>query len=276
MDKQHDMQSIEKLLQIMAQLRDPARGCPWDREQTFASIAPYTIEEAYEVADAIDRGALAELKGELGDLLFQVVFHARMAEEAGAFDFGDVVDGICQKMLRRHPHVFGGARVEDAAAQTQLWEEIKRAERAEQAGRRVDVAEQEPSVLDDVPVALPGLSRAAKLGRRAATVGFDWPDAAGVRAKLDEELAEVDAAAERRETVAVADELGDVLFTVANLCRHLDLDPEHCLRGANVRFEARFRHVEDAVRMDRGDFAKYGPAELDGLWQAAKAAQRER
>jgi nucleoside triphosphate diphosphatase len=273
--KQRDMESIEKLLQIMAQLRDPTLGCPWDREQTFASIAPYTIEEAYEVADAIGRGALVELKGELGDLLFQVVFHARMAEEAGVFDFADVVDAICTKMQRRHPHVFGEAQVEDVAAQTRLWEEIKQAERAEQADGRGGMAEQRPSVLDDVPVALPGLSRAAKLGRRAATVGFDWPDAAGVRAKLDEELAEVDAATAGHEPAAVADELGDVLFTVANLCRHLDLDPEHCLRGANARFEARFRHVEAAVRAGRGEFSHYDPAELDRLWQAAKAAQRQ-
>ena len=254
----------------MATLRDPDRGCPWDREQSFASIAPYTIEEAYEVADAIGRGALEELKGELGDLLFQVVFHARMAEEQGAFDFADVVDAICRKMVRRHPHVFGDVAVDDVAAQSRLWEEIKRAEReAVTPAGRAD--ENVPSVLDDVPVALPGLTRAAKLGRRAATVGFDWPDVSGVRAKVDEELAEIDTAAEAGDGSAVADELGDLLFTVANLCRHWDVDPEHCLRGANARFEGRFKRVEAAVRGTGGDWSAHDAAALERLWQAAKA-----
>src|SRR5689334_21594674 len=180
--------ALVKLLEVMARLRDPQNGCPWDREQTFATIAPYTIEEAYEVADVIERNALDELKGELGDLLFQVVFHARMAQEAGLFDFEAVAADICAKLERRHPHVFGGARVKDSAEQTRVWEDIKRQERA---------AAGAASLLDDVPAKLPGLSRAVKLGKRAATVGFDWPDTAGVRAKLTEEIGELDAAAAR-------------------------------------------------------------------------------
>src|SRR3954470_24613466 len=197
MKKQADKRDIQKLLEIMARLRAPGTGCPWDLAQTFATIAPYTIEEAYEVADAIERGALDDLCGELGDLLFQVVFHARMAEEAGAFDFGDVVAGISEKLERRHPHVFGERHEIDVAEQSRLWEEIKRDERERRRARgdaTTGSRELTASVLADVPVTLPGLSRAAKLGKRAATVGFDWPDVAGVRAKLDEEVGELDAA----------------------------------------------------------------------------------
>jgi MazG family protein len=287
MDKQIDKHDIEKLLEIMATLRDPAGGCPWDREQTFATVAPYTIEEAYEVADAIERADLDDLRGELGDLLFQVVFHARMAEEAGAFGFGDVVNDICEKLLRRHPHVFGDAEVSGTAEQGRLWEGLKREERG---------AAGETRVLADVPVGLPGLSRAAKLGKRAATVGFDWPDAAGVRDKLREELGELDAAlaaaGEARAlgrgvaraaedagvnaaaSAAVAAEIGDVLFTLANLCRHLDLDAEACVRGASARFEKRFDHVEDSVRASGRDWSEHGPAALDRLWREAKLATR--
>jgi MazG family protein len=281
MDKQLDNRDIAKLLEIMARLRAEPGGCPWDREQTFTTIAPYTLEEAYEVADAIERGALADLEGELGDLLFQVVFHARMAEEAGAFDFGDVVEGICAKLVRRHPHVFGELRGLDVAAQTRLWEEIKRDDRGA-AGAR--------GVLDGVAAGLPGLSRAAKLGKRAAAVGFDWPDVAGVRAKVNEELAELDealaeaargedgagAAANGADAAvaapdgAVAAEVGDLLFTLANLCRHLGLDPEACVRGANARFEKRFRHVEAKVRAAGGDWHAYDAAALDRLWREAK------
>ena len=275
-DQTHGPRSIDALLRIMAKLRSPDGGCPWDREQTFATIAPYTLEEAYEVADAIERGALDELEGELGDLLFQVVFHARMAEEAKLFDFGDVVAAICDKLVRRHPHVFGDeqGRVASADDQTRRWEEIKREER--DAGG-------ETRVLADVPVALPGLARAAKLGKRAATVGFDWPDAAGVRAKVTEELAEVDAALAARTATssadaaareAVAAEVGDLLFTIANLCRHLDLDPEACVRGANARFEKRFDHVEARVRAAGGDWGAHDPDALERLWQEAKNATR--
>jgi MazG family protein len=284
MNKQTDKGDIEKLLQIMARLRAPGSGCPWDLEQTFATIAPYTIEEAYEVADAIERGALDELEDELGDLLFQVVFHARMAEEANVFDFVDVVAAICDKLVRRHPHVFGDERGRIASAddQTRRWDEIKREERHAGGATRV---------LADVPVALPGLARATKLGKRAATVGFDWPDAAGVRAKVTEELAELDAALAASAAVragaadtdaagtdaareAVAAEVGDLLFTIANLCRHLDLDPEACVRGANARFETRFAHIEQRVRAAGGDWSAHNPASLERLWQEAKNATR--
>ncbi|HET7131238.1 MAG TPA: nucleoside triphosphate pyrophosphohydrolase [Gammaproteobacteria bacterium] len=269
MDKQSDKRDIAKLLEIMAKLRGEPGGCPWDREQTFATIAPYTVEEAYEVADAIERGALEDLEGELGDLLFQVVFHARMAEEAGAFDFGDVVEGICAKLVRRHPHVFGELRGLDAAAQTRLWEDIKREERGA-AGAR--------GVLDGVAAGLPGLSRAAKLGKRAAAVAFDWPDVAGVRAKVDEELAELDAALAEAAPgkdgagapVDGAVEIGDLFFTLANLCRHLGLDPEACVRGANARFEKRFRHVEAKVRAAGGAWQAHDAAALDRWWREAK------
>jgi nucleoside triphosphate diphosphatase len=276
MNKQLDKRDIQKLLEIMAQLRAPGSGCPWDREQTFATIAPYTIEEAYEVADAIERSALDELGGELGDLLFQVVFHARMAEEAGAFDFGDVVAGICAKLERRHPHVFGERRELGVAEQSQLWERIKREERERRRGAdETSGSSRGPppsNVLADVPVGLPALSRAAKLGKRAATVGFDWPDVAGVRAKVAEELAELDAALAGAERAAVAAEAGDLLFTVANLCRHLELDPEACVRGANARFEKRFAHVERRVRAEGGDWSAHDPLELDRFWREAKAA----
>ena len=256
--------ALAQLLDIMARLRDRERGCPWDLEQTFATIAPYTIEEAYEVADAIERGDLGELKDELGDLLFQVVFHARMAEEAGAFAFADVAAAINAKMLRRHPHVFGSSRVADSAEQTKRWEEIKREERAAGASSA--------GVLDDVPVGLPALTRAVKLGKRAATVGFDWPDVAGVRAKVDEELAEVDSAAAANDADEVAAELGDLLFSIANWCRHLQLDPETCLRAANERFTRRFRAVEAEVAASGKPWSSHDAAELDALWRRAKAA----
>ena len=253
---------IERLLEIMAALRDPASGCPWDREQTFATIAPYTIEEAYEVADAIERGSLDDLAGELGDLLLQVVFHARIAEEAGEFAFGDVVARICDKLVRRHPHVFGDERIESAAAQTAAWEELKREERRAKA----------EGVLGDVPVGLPALTRAAKLGRRAAAVGFDWPDSAGVRAKVDEELREVDEAAAAGDPDEIAAEIGDVLFALANLCRHHSLDPETCLRAANAKFERRFARVEARVEAAGGDWTAFDAKALDALWEQAKAA----
>lgn len=261
-----DPAAIAELLEIMARLRDREHGCPWDLEQTFATIAPYTIEEAYEVADAIERGNLGDLKDELGDLLFQVVFHARMAEEAGAFAFADVVRAICDKMLRRHPHVFGGQTVAGSAEQTKRWEEIKREERG--------TAEPDARVLDGVPVGLPALTRAVKLGKRAATVGFDWPDVGGVRAKVDEELGEVDAAVASGDRGEVAAEIGDLLFSVANWCRHLQLDPETCLRSANARFARRFRAVErEVVRNGRG-WGDHDASELDALWRRAKAEDR--
>lgn len=261
MSKHKPTETIENLLDIMARLRDPAGGCPWDREQTFATIAPYTIEEAYEVADAIERAALDDLEGELGDLLFQVVFHARMAEEQGAFAFGHVVAGICDKLRRRHPHVFGDRAISSAAEQTQAWEAIKRDERAAQGSS---------GVLADVPLGLPGLTRAAKLGRRAATVGFDWPEMRGVRAKVDEELAELDAALASGDTAATAAEIGDLLFTIANLCRHLELEPETCVRSANARFTTRFERIEQLLASEGSGWSDYDAEGLERLWQRAK------
>ena len=256
------MADIDKLLEIMARLRDPQSGCPWDVEQTFETIAPYTIEEAYEVADAISRDALDDLRGELGDLLFQVVFHARMAEEAGAFAFNDVVAAIVDKLERRHPHVFGTEEERRRGAEAGSWERIKAAERAA-GGDGAPV-----SALDDVPLALPALNRATKLGKRASAVGFDWPDVAGVREKVSEELTELDEAA---DPVAVREELGDLLFSVANLARHLGVDPEQALVGANAKFERRFRGMEGEARATDTDLAGLSVAELEALWEQQKA-----
>ena len=265
MTEETDPPALTELLGIMARLRDRERGCPWDVEQTFATIAPYTIEEAYEVADAIERNDLGDLKDELGDLLFQVVFHARMAEETGAFAFADVARAICDKMLRRHPHVFGAASVADSAEQTKRWEELKREERGSTSP--------DAGLLDDVPVGLPAMTRAVKLGKRAATVGFDWPEVAGVRAKVDEELAELDAAAASGDRDDTAAEMGDLLFSVANWCRHLHLDPETCLRSANARFARRFRAVESEVAASGRPWSSHDAAALDALWRRAKDAE---
>ncbi len=256
------MSTIENLLDIMVRLRDPHHGCPWDREQTFASIAPYTLEEAYEVADAIARNDLQDLKHELGDLLLQVVYHARIAQESGAFDFAAVVAAICDKMTRRHPHVFGDAQLHSAAEQTVAWEAIKDAEHA---------AESRASVLDGLPKALPALTLATKLGQRAARVGFDWHELAGPRAKVDEELQELDEAVAAAGDDAIHAEMGDVLFALANVCRHLQLDPEACLRGANLRFEQRFRRVEEKISVAGGDWQAFDTAALETLWQEAKS-----
>ena len=259
------MSSITRLLQIMARLRDPNGGCPWDLEQTFSTIAPYTIEEAYEVADAIERDDLAALRGELGDLLFQVVFHAQMASERGAFAFDDVAAAICDKLERRHPHVFGDARIDSAAAQTVAWEEQKRLER-ERAGA---------SVLDDVPLALPALTRANKLGKRAALVGFEWPDVAGALDKLDEELGELRAeVAGSAGEAEIQNELGDVLFCVVNVCRYLKIDPETALRGANAKFERRFGHVERRLREQGRSTREASLEEMDRLWDEGKEQEK--
>jgi len=251
------MDSIAKLLEIMAALRDPRTGCPWDIEQDFASIAPYTIEEAYEVADAIDRGDLDALREELGDLLLQVVFHARMAEEQGRFRFDDVAAAIGDKLVRRHPHVFGAERIGSAGEQRVAWEATKARERGP-AG-----------VLDGVALALPALARAAKLGRRAGAVGFDWEDEAGVVAKVREELAEFESAAPG-DAAARAEEIGDLLFSVANLARKADVDPEEALRRANLKFEGRFRTVERLVAGSGRPWEAHSPAELDAYWRQAK------
>jgi len=266
---------IGALIEIMARLRDPAIGCPWDVQQSFASIAPYTIEEAYEVADAIDRGDMPGLRDELGDLLLQVVFHARMAEEAGAFAFDDVVAAICAKMIRRHPHVFAGATVADAAAQTRAWEAHKRAE------RQVDAPE-DASALAGISRGLPEWQRAIKLQKRAAAVGFDWPGPAPVFAKLHEEIDEV-----RAEFDAVAadpgcldaqarleDELGDLLFVAANLARHAKVDPGTAMRRANAKFERRFRAMEALAASDGVALESLTLDAQDGYWNRAKANER--
>jgi nucleoside triphosphate diphosphatase len=255
-------QALKELLALMARLRDPTQGCPWDRAQTFATIAPYTIEEAYEVADAIEQGDPAHLREELGDLLFQVVFHTRMAEERGWFDFAQVADGIREKLVRRHPHLFAGAQLA-AEDLVRVWEEQKAAERAA-AAEHPGAA----TVLHGVPKALPALARAAKLGRRAARVGFDWPDARQVRAKVIEELHEVDAAA--GDAAALHEEIGDLLFAVANFSRHLQVDPEEALRAANGKFERRFAHMEALARERALDLTRLSAAEWDALWREAK------
>jgi MazG family protein len=258
--------SVQRLVEIMAALRDPQGGCPWDLEQDFRSIAPYTLEEAYEVADAIERGHLDDLREELGDLLLQVVFHAQMARERGAFDFDAVARGICEKMVRRHPHVFAGEQVESASAQTEAWDRLKSEEKA---ARGVS------GVLDDVPLALPALTRAAKLGRRAARAGFDWPDAAGPRAKVDEELAELDAAvAGTAGPDAVEGEFGDLLFSLVNYARHLGVDPEAALRRSNEKFVRRFRHVERRLGAEGLSGSEAGIERLDAWWEEAKAQER--
>jgi MazG family protein len=261
MSTNDDPRRIETLLAIMARLRTPETGCPWDLEQTFATIAPYTLEEAYEVADAIERKDMTQLKDELGDLLFQVVFHARMAEEAGAFSFQDVVQAINDKMIRRHPHVFGDADVKTADAQTAAWEEHKRKERLAKGG----------GVMDDLPVALPALTRALKIQKRAATVGFDWKEARPIFDKLDEEIGELKAAmAENAPKEKLADELGDILFVVANIARHLGLKPEDALAGTNRKFLRRFGVIEDHARNAGRQVADLSLDEMEALWTRAK------
>ena len=259
------MNRIEDLIRIMARLRDPQGGCPWDRVQTFRTIAPYTIEEAYEVADAIEREDLPDLLDELGDLLFQVVFHARIASEAGAFGFDEVVDAIAGKMIRRHPHVFGDANERGPAEQSQRWEEMKAAERA--ASGRGD------SHLDGVPIALPALIRAVKLQRRAARCGFDWQDSGGVFDKIAEELGELKDAVRAGDRSGIEDELGDLLFTVANLARHLGADPESCARAANTKFERRFRELERRAGAGGASIEVLAPADLEDIWSEVKAQE---
>lgn len=253
---------MDELLDIMRRLRDPQGGCPWDLEQDFASIAPYTIEEAYEVADAIERAAWDELPGELGDLLLQVVFHAQMASEAGMFDFADVARGIADKLVRRHPHVFAGEVRASVAEQLTAWEADKARERHDRGAG---------SLMDDVPRGMPELLRARKLQQRAAQAGFDWPDATPVLDKLREELLEIEAAMAAGPAEAVEDELGDLLFVVVNLARKLDLDPGRALRRANAKFEARFRAMESGA----GGSAAFARLDLDqqeALWQSVKRA----
>ena len=261
---------IDRLLGIMARLRDPKDGCPWDREQSFATIAPYTIEEAYEVADAIERGDMAALKDELGDLLFQVVFYAQMAGEQRTFDFDDIASAIADKMVERHPHVFGDVEMRSADAQTHAWEAQKALERVQKAKTDGGAA----GILDGVAQALPALTRALKLQRRAAREGFDWPDLGPVLAKIDEELAEVRVeVAEGGVPARLADEVGDLLFACVNLARHLKIDPEDALRKGNSKFERRFRSVEAALARDGRTPSDATLEEMDELWEAAKRAE---
>ncbi|MDR6951007.1 ATP diphosphatase [Ancylobacter sp. 3268] len=267
---------IERLLEIMAVLRTPGSGCPWDLEQDFASIAPYTIEEAYEVADAVAREDFEDLCDELGDLLLQVVFHAQMAHERQLFDFGDVVTAITSKMVRRHPHVFGAVSGRDVAAVSQAWAEIKAEEKRLRAIRRAkhDLAPEGEGerILSGVPVGAPALTRAVKLQQKAAMVGFDWPDAGPVIAKIREEISEVEAEIVRGDRAAAGAEVGDLLFGVANLARHLGVDPEAALRGTNDKFTRRFAHIEDALaRQDRRP-SEATLDEMEALWQQAKSS----
>ena len=255
---------LRRLLDIMAALRDPATGCPWDNVQNFDSIAPYTIEEAYEVADSIARRDFSALPDELGDLLFQVVYLARLAEEAGHFAFAEVAKAISDKMIRRHPHVFGDAAARDAAAQTIAWEAGKAAERA---------ARRETGTLAGVPVGLPALTRAAKLTNRAARVGFDWPDAAAVLDKLDEEIGELKAELPGADPARLTDEVGDLLFVLANLARKLNLDPEACMRHANDKFSRRFNAMEKMLAAGGRDLKNETLDAMEAAWQAVKRAE---
>ncbi len=251
--------AVGSLVQILADLRDPVSGCPWDREQDFASIAPYTIEEAHEVADAIARDDMADLKGELGDLLLQVVYHSRIAEERGAFSFADVVEAVCAKMIARHPHVYGDAAERDSDAQTLAWEAMKAVERGKSG---------QTGALAGVALGLPALLRAEKLQKRAARVGFDWPDASGPRAKIDEELAECEAAV---GSEALSSEIGDLLFSVVNWARHQGIDPEAALRDTNRRFQSRFEMVEELAGKPLNDM---DITKLEALWVEAKRRER--
>lgn len=261
-----DLPPLQQLLEITARLRDPDGGCPWDKEQTFATIAPYTVEEAYEVADAIERGDLKDLKEELGDLLFQVVFHARIAEEQGVFDFDAVATAMVEKMVRRHPHVFAGQSYADVSEQIVAWETIKAAERA---------GKDRHSILDDVPPGLPALTRAVKLTKRAARVGFDWPSTGEVMAKLREELEELQHEIDVNDLPKARAELGDLLFVCANLARKLDVEPEDALRSCNAKFARRFQHIEK-VLAERGKTPDQSTLEeMDALWDEAKILERK-
>jgi ATP diphosphatase len=266
---------IARLLEIMAALRTPGTGCPWDLEQSFATIAPYTIEEAYEVADAIARRDLTDLRDELGDLLLQVVFHARMAQERKAFDFGDVVAGITEKLIRRHPHVFGDAGKLTPQDVAGLWERIKAQEKAQRAASRPDAkAGTRDGALAGVPVALPALTRALKLQDKAAKVGFDWNDPLAVLKKIREEADEIEAEIAAGNRPKAGYEVGDLLFAVVNLARHVDADPEAMLRATNLKFEQRFAAIEHALAQRGKSPQQASLAEMDALWDEAKAAEK--
>jgi len=272
---------IRRLLDIMSALREPETGCAWDRQQTYASIAPYTIEEAYEVVDAITRGDPDDLRDELGDLLFQVVFHSRLAEEEEAFDFGDVVEAISAKLIRRHPHVFGERKSASPDEIKAQWQKIKAEEKAARAAAKA-VESQETgtsgapaeSLLADVPLALPGLTRAVKLQEKAGRVGFDWNDAALVLDKLREETLEIEAAIAGGSASEISGEIGDLLFTIANLARHLNVDPEAAIRSTNAKFERRFAFIETVLHGAGRTLAEADLTEMEALWQEAKAKER--
>ncbi|MGF9762644.1 nucleoside triphosphate pyrophosphohydrolase [Microvirga sp. 0TCS3.31] len=270
---------ITRLLEIMAALRTPGTGCPWDLEQDFASITPYTLEEAYEVVDAIERGDLADLRDELGDLLLQVVFHARMAEEQGVFAFGDVVEAITEKLIRRHPHVFGSTRDLSPKEVKRLWDSIKAEEKAERKAERARMGlapeTDEAGFIGGIPTALPALTRAQKLTAKAAKVGFDWPDAAQVVNKIHEELDEVKEAASSKNRDRIEDEIGDLLFSVTNLARHFEIDPERALRRTNAKFERRFRAVEQALGEQGRSLDEASLEEMERHWVAAKIVERD-
>lgn len=263
---------ISRLVEIMAALRSPETGCAWDLEQTFETIVPYTIEESYEIADAVARGDMDDLKEELGDLLLQVVFQSRIAEEQGLFDFGGVVEAITQKMIRRHPHVFGGLRDLSPDQVKAQWANIKRQEKSERQNASGTAA---AGVLSDVPVALPGLTRAVKLQAKASTVGFDWDDARLVIEKIREETSEIEAAMDSLEAEAISEEIGDLLFSVANLARHVKADPEAALRGANAKFERRFRFIEEALAQSGTALGSATLNEMEALWVKAKSLEKQ-
>ncbi|MBZ9673412.1 nucleoside triphosphate pyrophosphohydrolase [Mesorhizobium sp. ES1-3] len=268
---------ISRLIEIMAALRAPKTGCLWDIEQNFSTIAPYTIEEAYEVADAIARGDLDDLRDELGDLLLQVVYHAQMAQEAGEFAFPDVVQAITTKMIRRHPHVFGDEKARSAGMAKGMWEKIKAQEKAEKRqarlARGLDPEDNGKGFLDSVPVALPALTRALKLQEKAARVGFDWSEAAPILDKIEEEIGELREALAKGETAEIKDEFGDMLFAVVNLGRHLKLDSEAALSGTNEKFRSRFHYVEQALEKAGGSLEEATLEEMEALWQEAKTAK---
>lgn len=264
---------IKRLIEIMAALRDRETGCPWDIEQNFATIAPYTIEEAYEVADAIARNDLIDLQEELGDLLLQVVYHAQMAQEAGQFAFGDVVQGITEKMIRRHPHVFGDEKARSARSAKGMWEKIKSQEKAERRAAKIaaGIAADEPAgLLDTIPLPLPALTRALKLQEKAATVGFDWSQAAPILDKIEEEIGELRQAMAAADHAASEDEFGDVLFALVNLGRKLKLDPEKALAGTNHKFRSRFKYIEKTLEADGRTVTDASLDEMEAIWQAAK------
>jgi nucleoside triphosphate diphosphatase len=265
----YDLSSLQQLLTIMARLRDPNGGCPWDLEQTFATIAPFTIEEAYEVEDAIARNDMADLQDELGDLLLQVVFHARMAEEAGYFGFADVAAGIAEKMIRRHPHVFGTTEAAEPQTVTANWEAIKAAERAAKPP-----PDSTSAALAGVTVGLPALTRAVKLQNRAARVGFDWPDKGPVLDKIKEELKELEDEIASNSSEGIAEEFGDFLFVIANLARHLKLDPEQCLRAANRKFERRFSAMELILKAENKALKDCDLTTMDDAWNTAKRQEK--